>query len=107
MNSKQSSRRRFLKQGSMFAGLAAVGAIQPASGQSSAPSDAQSRGRGSGQPLRPDLNGHMNSPVQLTDPPEAAILRDPWDGSPLRDAEGNIQADWTGTEEWKDYQKML
>ncbi len=93
MNSKQSSRRQFLKQGSVFAGLAAVGAMQPARGQSSSPSDAQSSRRGSRQPLRSDVDGHMSSPVQLTDPPEAAVLRTPWDRSPLRDPEGNIQAD--------------
>jgi sulfane dehydrogenase subunit SoxC len=96
MEPKQSSRRQFLeqvKQGTMLAGLAAVGGIQVAKDQSS------------GQSGSAQLDGHFNPPSEVATPPEAAILRDPWNGTPLRDAEGNVLADWTGTEEWNNYQK--
>ena len=64
MDPKQ-SRRQFLeqvKQGSMLAGLAAVGGIQVASKQSS------------GQSGSPQLDGHFNPPAEVATPPEAAIL---------------------------------
>ena len=35
--------------------------------------------------------------------PKEAILRDPWTGEPLRDAEGNVLVDWTGTPQWQKY----
>ncbi|OFV93567.1 MAG: hypothetical protein A3H28_03385 [Acidobacteria bacterium RIFCSPLOWO2_02_FULL_61_28] len=77
MKSKPSGRRRFLKQGAALAGLAAVGRIETARGQER---------------------------VKLTNPPDSAIIRDPWTGEPLRDPEGNVVADWSGTPEWKAYQ---
>ena len=79
-NSKQSSRRRFLKDAAL-AGLAAGGAAGFARGQSSSP--------------------------KVNTPPEEAVLRDPWTGEPLRDPGGNLLADWTGTSEWKAYQQQL
>src|ERR1017187_7231951 len=88
-NSKQSSRRRFLK-GAALAGLAAAGGIGSARGQG-----------GPGQ----------NDPRQRTDfvpeeeVPKDHVLRDPWTGEMMRDEEGNLIVDWTGTPQWEKYQK--
>lgn len=106
MNSKQ-SRRRFIKQGSALAGLAAVGGLRGAAAQSDAPANAQANPQAPGSQNAAQLGGHFNFPAKVKTPPKEAILRDPWDGTPILDAEGNTQADWTGTPEWEDYQQSL
>jgi sulfane dehydrogenase subunit SoxC len=74
MDSRRSTRRWFLKQSTVLAGLAAVGAVQPASGQTGS---------------------------------DARALLDPWTGKPLRDQQGNLLVDWSGTTEWKSYQETI
>jgi len=85
---RKSSRRRFLQQGAAVAGLAAVGGIRPAGGQS----------------VMPGLGGAPGY-VPEESVPQTAVLRDPWTGAPLRDPEGNLVVDWTGTPQWADYQR--
>src|ERR1700722_13858363 len=108
MNSKQ-SRRRFLRQSTAFAGLAAVGGLKAASAQSNAPATGQSNAPAPtpAPASGPQLGGHFDFPSKVKTPPKEAILRDPWNGSPILDAEGNVQADWTGTPEWEEYQQSL
>ena len=83
MNSKQSSRRRFLKDAAL-AGLAVGGAAKAACGQSV---------DGTKQP------GYV--PEESV--PKENILHDPWTGEPLRDAEGNLIVDWSGSPQWEAY----
>ena len=85
--SRQSSRRRFLKQGAALAAMTAAG-VGAASAQ-----------------------GPGEDPKQRTDyvPEEAVpkdhVLRDPWSGEMMRDEEGNLIVDWTGTPQWAAYRK--
>jgi sulfane dehydrogenase subunit SoxC len=85
---RKSSRRRFLTQGAVLAGLAAAGAVPRAHGQ----------GLGS-------LFDGTQAPgyVPEQDLPKDHILKDPWTGEPLRDGEGNILVDWTGTPQYEKY----
>ena len=86
--SKHSSRRGFLKGGALLAGLAAVGGGRSARGQRQLGDGARFAG------FVPDEAV-----------PKENILRDPWSGEPLRDAEGSLVVDWTGTPQWKAYQQ--
>ena len=88
MDSKQSDRRRFLRAGATL-GLAAVGGIRSALGQ--------------------DIGAGTKRPgfVQDKDIPPENILIDPLTGQPLRDAEGNLRVDWTGSPQWKDYNQKI
>ena len=85
-NSKQPSRRRFLKQGAALAGLAAVGGIRSARAQ-----------------FGPGIEEIGYVPDESI--PQANILRDPWTGEPLRDPEGNLVVDWTGSPQWEKYRQ--
>jgi sulfane dehydrogenase subunit SoxC len=86
---KQTGRRRFLKQGAALAGLAAVGAIKPASGQFFGPANE-----------RTDY-----VPEDLV--PKDHVLRDPWTGEMMRDEAGELLVDWTGTPQWETYLKNI
>jgi sulfane dehydrogenase subunit SoxC len=86
---KPSSRRRFLKQGATLAGLAAVGSIS-ARGQ---------MGIGDGV-KRPGF-------VPDDQVPKEAILKDFRTGEPVRDPEGNLVVDWTGTPQWEKYRNQV
>src|SRR3989338_7236342 len=86
--SKHSSRRGFLKGGALLAGLAAVGGVRSARGQRQLGDGARFAG------FVPDEAV-----------PKENILRDTWSGEPLRDAEGSLVVDWTGTPQWKAYQQ--
>jgi sulfane dehydrogenase subunit SoxC len=88
MNSKQSSRRRFLKQGAALAAMAAAG-IKTASAQG--PEDPKQR----------------TDYVPEDQVPKDHVLRDPWTGEMMRDAEGNLVVDWTGTPQWEAYRKNV
>ena len=85
--SRQSSRRRFLKQGAALAAMTAAG-VGAASAQ-----------------------GPGEDPKQRTDyvPEEAVpkdhVLLDPWSGEMMRDEEGNLLVDWTGTPQWEAYRR--
>jgi sulfane dehydrogenase subunit SoxC len=87
-DSRKSSRRRFLAQGAVLAGLAAVGAAP------------RVRAQGLGA-----LFDGTKEPgyVPEAEIPKDHILRDPWTGEPLRDPEGNILVDWTGTPQYEKY----
>jgi sulfane dehydrogenase subunit SoxC len=39
--------------------------------------------------------------------PKDHVLLDPWSGEPLRDPEGNLIVDWTGTTQWETYRKNM
>jgi sulfane dehydrogenase subunit SoxC len=86
-SSRQSSRRRFLKQGAALAAMTAAG-----------------MGAASAQ-------GPDEDPKQRTDyvpedqVPKDHVLRDPWSGEMMRDEEGNLVVDWTGTPQWEAYRK--
>ena len=88
MNSKKTSRRKFLKQG---AALTAV----TAAGMRTAFAQAPNR----------------DNPKERTDfvpeesVPKDHVLRDPWTGEMMRDEEGNLIVDWTGTPQWEAYRK--
>ena len=84
--SKQSSRRRFLKEGAVLAGLAGVGLRS---------ARAQAIGFGTKEP----------NYVPDDSVPKENILRDPWTGEPLRDPEGNLVVDWTGTPQYETYRR--
>jgi sulfane dehydrogenase subunit SoxC len=83
---RQSSRRRFLRQGAALAALAAAG-IKTASAQGN------------------------EDPRQRTDyvpedqVPKDHVLRDPWTGELMRDEEGNLVVNWTGTPQWEQYRR--
>src|SRR3989338_7350536 len=89
-NLKPSSRRRFLKEGSALAGLAAVGGLRSAQAQ-------QAFGLPAGQ--------RQVGWVDDAAIPQQNILRDPWTGEPLRDPEGNVVVDWTGTPQYETYRR--
>ena len=84
---KESSRRRFLKEGAALAGVAAVGGIQSVRGQIG--------GDGTRQP----------GFVPEESVPKENVLLDPWTGEPLRDPEGNLVVDWTGSPQWEAYRR--
>ena len=92
MNSKKSSRRKFLKQGAALAGLAALGSVPSARAQSALPV------WGASEP-----NGKEPGFVPEESVPKANILKDPWTGEPLRDQEGNMVIDWTGAPQYQTY----
>jgi len=85
-DSIKSSRRKFLKHSMALACMTAAGA---------ATSSAQGR----------------QDPNQRTDyvpedqVPKDHILRDPWSGEMMRDEEGNLIVNWTGTPQWEAYRK--
>src|ERR1019366_6611883 len=85
-NSTQSSRRRFLKQGAALAGLVALGGNQAARAQRGA---------------------ERSTYVPESAVPMDHVWRDPWDGTPLRDGEGNLVVDWTGTPQWETARKNV
>jgi sulfane dehydrogenase subunit SoxC len=85
-SSNQSNRRRFLKQGAALAAMTAAG-IKMASAQ------------GNEDPrLRTDY-------VPEDQVPKDHVWRDPWTGEMMRDEEGNLVVDWTGTPQWEAYRK--
>jgi hypothetical protein len=43
--------------------------------------------------------------VPEKDVPKDHVLRDPWTGEMMRDEEGNLIVDWTGTPQWATYQQ--
>lgn len=80
-------RRGFLKKGVALAGVAAVGASKYSRGQ-----------------------GVFNNPAALVPEesvPLAKVWRDPWNDEPLRDSEGNLVVDWTGTPQWDTHRRNL
>ena len=77
---KQSTRRRFLKQGAALAGLAAAGEIGV-------------RAQGGGT--------DRSTYVPESSVPTDNVWRDPWTGEPMRDGEGNLVVDWTATPQWE------
>ena len=87
MKFEKPTRRLFLKRGAALAGMAAVGAVA-ASGQEG----------GQDPKLRTDY-------VPEEQVPKDHVLRDPWTGEMMRDEEGNLVVDWTGTPQWAAYQK--
>ena len=84
--SKRPSRRRFLKQGATLACMTAAG-IKAASAQEAE-----------------DPNKRTDY-VPEKDVPKDHVLRDPWTGEMMRDEEGNLIVDWTGTPQWATYQQ--
>lgn len=87
MKFEKSTRRLFLKRGAALAGMAAVGAVA-ASGQEG----------GQDPKLRTDY-------VPEEQVPKDHVLRDPWSGEMMRDEEGNLIVNWTGTPQWEAYRK--
>ena len=86
MDSKKSSRRRFLKHGATLACMAAAGAGAAAAQGNEDPTQ------------RTDY-------VPEKDVPKDHVWRDPWTGEPMRDEEGNLVVNWTGTPQWAEYRK--
>ena len=86
MSSKKSSRRRFLKQGAALACMTAAG-IGAASAQG--PEDPNKR----------------TDYVPEEQVPKDHVIRDPWTGEMMRDEEGNLLVNWTGTPQWEAYRK--
>ena len=84
--SKETGRRRFLKKGAALAGLTAMGGAPSASGQMFQSSAAF---------------------VPEESVPSARVWRDPWTGEQLRDPEGNLVVDWTGTPEWETHRQTV
>src|ERR1017187_6543259 len=95
-NSKQSSRRRFLKQGAALAGLAAVGGVQAARAQD-------------WRDKLPPLPDPKWRPEYVPDDkvPLDHVMRDPWTGEMMRDEAGDLVVDWTGTPQWEAYNKNI
>ncbi len=87
MNSKKSSRRIFLKHGATLAAMTAAG-VQAASAQ--------------GFDQDPKLRTDYAPEDQI---PKDHVWRDPWTGEMMRDEEGNLIVDWTGTPQWDRYRK--
>ena len=85
-DSKQTSRRWFLKRGAVLAGMAAAGA---AAVSAQGPEDPRQR----------------TDYVPEDQVPKDRMLRDPWTGELMRDEEGNLVVDWTGTPQWEAYRK--
>src|SRR3974390_1259066 len=83
---KRPARRKFLKHGAALAAMTAAG-MKVASAQG--PED----------------------PTQRTDyvpeeqVPKDHVWRDPWTGEMMRDEEGNLIVDWTGTPQWETYRE--
>ena len=91
MNSKQSSRRRFLKNSAALAGLA-VGTIQPASGQSAAPDNSEARPKDShsyGERSRFENSARLGA-MGLYDPATPGYHRDFGFRTPTQDSVGII-----------------
>lgn len=88
MSPKKSSRRRFLKQGAALAAMTAAGI---AAGSAQGPEREDPRQR--------------TDYVPEDQIPKEAIQRDPWTGEPMRDEEGNLVVNWTGTPQWAEYRK--
>ena len=86
-NLKGTSRRRFLKGGTALAAMSAAGAA-------------------CGQVLNIGQNQRTEY-IPEDQVPKNAVLRDPWTGEMMRDAEGNLIVDWTGTPQWKQYQENI
>ena len=84
-NPARSSRRRFLRQGATLAAMTAAG-MKAALAQNEDPNQ------------RTDY-------VPEKDVPKDHVLRDPWTNEPMRDEEGNLIVDWTGTPQWAKYQE--
>lgn len=87
MSLKKSSRRVFLREGATLAAATAAG-ITAASGQ----------GFSQDPKLRTDF-------VPEDQVPKDHVWRDPWTGEMMRDEEGNLVVDWTGTPQWERYRK--
>ena len=83
---KPASRRSFLKRGVVLAALAAAGA-RPAS------------------PQEPEDPKRRTDYVPEEEVPKDRVLRDPWTGEMMRDEEGNLVVDWTGTPQWETYRR--
>jgi len=88
-DSRQPSRRRFLKQGAALACMTAAGVA------AASPQEAQQDPR-----LRTEF-------VPEEAVPKDHVLRDPWTGEMLREADGSLVTDWTGTPQWAAYQKNV
>ena len=88
-NSKQSSRRRFLKRGAALAGMAAAGVVAA-----------------SAQDVSEDPNRRTEF-VPEEAIPKDHLLRDPWTGEILREPDGSPVVDWTGTPQWEAYRKNV
>src|SRR5215469_2172122 len=86
-NLKGTSRRRFLKGGTALAAMSAAGAA-------------------CGQVLNIGQNQRTEY-IPEDQVPKNAVLRDPWTGELMRDAEGNLIVDWSGTPQWKQYQENI
>jgi sulfane dehydrogenase subunit SoxC len=85
VNARQRSRRGFLKEGAKMAVLTAAG-VGVASAQM-------------------DITANKRTEYIPEDQvPKDAVLRDPWTGEMMRDPEGNLIVNWTGTPQWKKYQ---
>ncbi|HXP82043.1 MAG TPA: molybdopterin-dependent oxidoreductase [Verrucomicrobiae bacterium] len=82
---KKASRRKFLKQGAALACMTAAGLKAAAQGQED-------------PKLRTDY-------VPEDQVPQDHVVRNPWTGEMMRDEEGNLVVDWTGTPQWAAYQK--
>ncbi len=88
-DTREPSRRRFLKEGAALAGLAAVGAkALHAQGLASLQDGTKQVGY-----------------VPEDQVPKDHVLHDPWTDEPMRDPEGNLLVDWTGTPQWETYLK--
>jgi sulfane dehydrogenase subunit SoxC len=85
-DARQASRRRFLKQGAALA-CATAASIKAASAQG------------------PEDPNQRTDYVPEEQVPKDHILRDPWSGEMMRDEEGNLVVDWTGTPQWETYRK--
>src|SRR5579864_1884755 len=86
VDARQASRRRFLKQGATLA-CATAASIKAASAQG------------------PEDPNQRTDYVPEEQVPKDHILRDPWTGEMMRDEEGNLVVDWTGTPQWEAYRK--
>ena len=89
------TRRRFLAKSAMLAGFAAAGGFRRVSAQN-------------GGGTAPEGFGRRRAGwVDEQDIPREAMVKDPWTGEPLRDPEGNIVVDWTGTPQLKEFNGRL
>jgi sulfane dehydrogenase subunit SoxC len=84
--SEEPGRRRFLKRGAALAGLTVMGGTQSARGQ---------------------YFQNLAAFVPEESVPSTHLWRDPWTGEPLRDTEGNLVVDWTGTPEWETHRRTV
>ena len=81
---KQSSRRRFLKEGAVLAGLATVGGVRSVRGQTSESQDSDERGFHSSY----GVPSHFESTVRETNPLQAPSMTAAL--TPLQDSAGII-----------------